>query len=100
MVIRTNFTGRKKWPYPKAFTDGFGTYLFSDHVAKGIKEVIEDNLDGIVHIVGEKRISMFELAKYTTADIEPITMDEYSGPDLTIDMSLDTKRWKKYDLES
>ena len=53
-----------------------------------------------MHIVGEKRISMFELAKYTTADIEPITMDEYSGPDLTIDMSLDTKRWKKYDLES
>jgi len=100
LVIRTNFTGRKKWPYPKAFTDRFGTYLFSDQVAKAIKEVIEDNLDGIVHIVGEKRISMFELAKYTTADIEPMTMDEYSGPDLTIDMSLDTKRWKKYDLES
>ena len=100
LVIRTNFTGRKKWPYPKAFTDRFGTYLFSDQVAKGIKEVIEDNLDGIVHIVGEKRISMFELAKYTTNDIGPMTMDEYSGPDLTIDMSLDTKRWKKYDLES
>ena len=62
------------------------------------KEVIEDNLDGIVHIVGEKRISMFELAKYTTSDIEPMTMDEYSGPDLTIDMSLDTKRWKKYNI--
>jgi len=27
-------------------------------------------------------------------------MDEYSGPDLTIDMSLDTKRWKKYNLKS
>jgi len=98
LVIRTNFTGRKKWPYPKAFTDRFGTYLFSDQVAKGIKEVIEDNLDGIVHIVGEKRISMFELAKYTTNDIEPMTVDEYSGPDLTIDMSLDTKRWKKYNI--
>ena len=98
LVIRTNFTGRKKWPYPKAFTDRFGTYLFSDQVAKGIKEVIEHNLGGIVHIVGEKRISMFELAKYTTNDIEPMTMDEYSGPDLTIDMSLDTKRWKKYNI--
>ena len=100
LVVRTNFTGRKKWPYPKAFTDRFGTYLFSDQVAKGIKEVIEHNLGGIVHIVGEKRISMFELAKYTTNDIEPMTMDEYSGPDLTIDMSLDTKCWKKYELES
>ena len=41
---------------------------------------------------------MFELAKYTTNDIEPMTVDEYSGPDLTIDMSLDTKRWKKYNI--
>jgi len=98
LVIRTNFTGRKKWPYPKAFTDRFGTYLFSDQVAKGIKEVIEHNLEGIVHIVGEKRISMFELAKYTTPDIEPMTMNEYSGPDLTIDMSLNTEVWKKYNI--
>ena len=98
LIIRTNFTGRKKWPYPKAFTDRFGTYLFSDQVAKGIKEVIEHNLEGIVHIVGEKRISMFELAKYTTPYIEPMTMTEYSGPNLTIDMSLDTKLWKKYNI--
>ena len=100
LIIRTNFTGRKKWSYPKAFTDRFGTYLFSDQVAKGIKEVIEHNLEGIVHIVGQKKISMFELAKYTTPDIQPMTMDEYSGPDLTIDMSLDTKRWKKYTLKT
>ena len=98
LVVRTNFTGRKKWPYPKAFTDRFGTYLFSDQVAKGIKEVIEHNLGGIVHIVGEKRISMFELAKYTTPNIEPMTINEYSGPDLTIDMSLDTELWKKYNI--
>ena len=98
LIIRTNFTSRRKWPYLKAFTDRFGTYLFSDQVAKGIKEVIEDNLDGIVHIVGEKRISMFELAKHTTPDIQPMTMDEYSGPNLTIDMSLDTKLWKKYNI--
>ena len=98
LVVRTNFTGRKKWPYPKAFTDRFGTYLFSDQVAKGIKEVIEYNLEGIVHIVGEKRISMFELAKYTTPDIQPMTINEYSGPNLTIDMSLDTKLWKKYNI--
>ena len=100
LIIRTNFTSRRKWPYLKAFTDRFGTYLFSDQVAKGIKEVIEHNLEGIVHIVGQKKISMFELAKYTTPDIQPMTMDEYSGPDLTIDMSLDTALWKKYDLES
>ena len=41
---------------------------------------------------------MFELAKYTTPYIEPMTMTEYSGPNLTIDMSLDTKLWKKYNI--
>jgi len=27
-------------------------------------------------------------------------MQEYSGPKLTIDMSLDSKRWKKYSLNT
>ena len=98
LIIRTNFVSRKKWPYPKAFTDRFGTYLFSDQIAHGIHEVIQNNLDGIIHIVGDKKISMFELAKLTTPDIQPMTIVDYSGPPLTIDMSLDTKSWKKYNI--
>ena len=98
LIIRTNFVGRKKWPYPKAFTDRFGTYLFSDQVAQGIFDVYSDDLNGIVHVVGDKKISMYELAQLTTPEIQPITMNDYVGPRLTIDMSLDTKRWKKYTL--
>ena len=100
LIIRTNFVGRKKWPYPKAFIDRFGTYLFSDQVAQGIFDVYDDDLDGIVHIVGDKKISMYELAKLTTPEIESMTMNDYSGPRLTVDMSLDTKRWKKYSISS
>jgi hypothetical protein len=48
--------------------------------------------------VGDKKISMFELAKITTSEIEPMTINDYSGPRLTMDMSLDTKRWKKYKI--
>ena len=98
LIIRTNFVSRKSWPYPKAFTDRFGTYLFSNTVAEGIKDVIEENLTDIVHIVGDKKISMFELAKITTPSILPMTLTDYSGPPLTINMSLDTQRWKKYSL--
>ncbi len=98
LIIRTNFVGRKKWPYPKAFTDRFGTYLFSDQVAHGIFDVYSDDLNGIVHVAGNKKISMYELAKFTTPEIQPMTMNDYVGPRLTIDMSLDTKRWKKYTL--
>ena len=96
IIIRTNFVGKKKWLYPGAFTDRFGTYLFADKVAYGIKEICENNLQGIVHIVGDKKISMFDLAKITTSDVKPITLNDYTGPPLTIDMSLDTERWNKY----
>ena len=98
-IIRTNFKGKQKWPYPKAFTDRFGTYLFADQVALGINDIIKENIQGVVHIVGKKKISMFELAQLTTPDIKPMTIDEYQGPPLTMDMSLDTERWKKYTLK-
>lgn len=100
LIARTNFVAKKKWPYPKAFTDRFGTYLFADGVAKGIEDVQKENLRGIVHIVGDKKISVYELAKITTPDVQPMTIKDYSGPKLTMDMSLDTERWKKYKLSS
>ena len=99
IIIRTNFVGRKKWPYPKAFTDRFGTYLFANQVALGIKETIENGILGTVHVVGDKKLSMFDLAKITTPEIQPMTLNDYSGPSLTIDMSLDSKRLKKYKIE-
>lgn len=100
LIVRTNFVAKKKWPYQQAFTDRFGTYLFADGVAKGIEDVQKENLQGIVHIVGDKKISVYELAKITTPDVKPMTIKEYSGPRLTMDMSLDTERWKKYKLSS
>ena len=99
LIIRTNFVGKQKWMYPKAFTDRFGTYLFAENVASGIKEIFDDNIEGTIHIVGDKKLSMYDLAKITTASIQPMTIDEYQGPPLTMDMSLDTERWKKYTLK-
>ena len=99
LIIRTNFVGKQKWMYPKAFTDRFGTYLFAENVASGIKEIFDTNTEGTIHIVGDKKLSMYDLAKITTASIQPMTIDEYQGPPLTMDMSLDTERWKKYTLK-
>jgi dTDP-4-dehydrorhamnose reductase len=98
LIIRTNFVGKKPWPYKKAFSDRFGNYLFSDDLANAIKETFESKLNGIVHIVGDKKLSMFDLAKITTPNIESMTMKEYSGPHLTINMTLDSKRIKKYTI--
>jgi dTDP-4-dehydrorhamnose reductase len=99
LILRTNFVGRMKWPYPKAFTDRFGTYLFADQVVMGIYDVLKENLDGLVHIVSDKKMSMFELAQINTPNILPMTLSDYSGPNLTIDMSLNTIKWKKYSLK-
>jgi len=96
LVIRTNFVAWQKWPHPKAFVDRFGTYLFAEGVARGVKEAVEANMEGIVHVVGDRKMSIYELAKLTTPAVEPMTLAEYDGPPLTVDMSLDTVRWKKY----
>ena len=92
LVIRTNFAARERWPYPKAFTDRFGTYLFADDLAKAMKFVLDKELTGVVHICGEEVLSMFELAKITTPDIIPMTMAEYQGPPLTVNMTLRSTR--------
>lgn len=98
LIVRTNFVGKKPWPYKKAFTDRFGTYLFAEDVAKAIKELFHSNVNGLVHVVGDKIMSMYELAKLTTPNIQPMTIGDYSGPHLTINMTLDTKRLKKYKI--
>ena len=99
-IIRTNFVSKGQWKYPKAFVDRFGTYLFADQVAEGILEVVKKREKGIIHIVGDKRMSMYDLAILAgSKNIGKMTLDEYNGPPVTVDMSLSTKRWKKYKIE-
>ena len=98
LVIRTNFVARERWPYTIAFVDRYGTYLFADELANAIKDVISRGLTGILHVCGEEKLSMFDLARITTPDIRPITLKDYSGPPLTQDMSLKSIRIKPFKL--
>jgi dTDP-4-dehydrorhamnose reductase len=98
LIIRTNFVAREKWPYPKAFVDRYGTYLFADDLARAIKTVLEKNYTGILHVCGDRKLSMFELAKITTPEVQPMTLEEYNGPPLTVDMSLKSIRIKPFKL--
>ncbi len=92
LIIRTNFVGREKWPYEKAFVDRFGTYLFADDLAAALASVIKKDLTGIVHVCGDEKLSMFDLAKLTTPDVKPMTLAEYSGPPLTVNMTLKSEK--------
>ena len=98
MVIRTNFVERAKWQYEKAFTDRFGTYLFADDLALALKDVVDRGLQGILHVCGAEKMSMFDLAKITTPNVKPTTMSEYSGPPLPTDMSLRSTRIQPYEI--
>jgi dTDP-4-dehydrorhamnose reductase len=98
LIIRTNFVAREKWPYAKAFVDRCGTYLFADDLARGIKTVTDSNITGILHICGEEKLSMYELAKITTPDVKSMSQSEYKGPPLTMDMSLNSIRLKPFKI--
>lgn len=98
LIIRTNFVQRGPWPYPKAFIDRFGTYLFADDLAEVIENIINKNMRGILHVCGKDKLSMFELAKIYTSDIKPMTLNDYEGPPLTRDMSLRSIRIKSFKL--
>src|SRR3989344_2362366 len=63
LIVRTNFVAREPWPFPKAYIDRFGNYLFTDEVARGIKDVINDDMYETVHICGKEKMSMYDIAK-------------------------------------
>jgi len=98
LVVRTNFVPRKRWPYPKAFVDRYGTYLFADDMARALKQVIAEGWQGHIHVCGRDRLSMFELAKITTPEVKPMTLREYEGPPLTADMTLSSERIEPFQL--
>ena len=98
VIVRTNFVGRIKWPYEKAFVDRYGTYLFADNVADALLEIYQKRIRGTIHITGDKVFSMFDIARITTPSVQPLTLNEYNGPHLTRIMNLGSKRWKEYRL--
>lgn len=100
LVVRTNFVAKQSWPYEKAFTDRFGNYLFSDDVAQVLFNLHSSHVTGIRHIVGNKILSMYDLAKITTPQILPMTISEYTGPHLTKNMTLNSKYLEKYPISS
>jgi dTDP-4-dehydrorhamnose reductase len=86
LVIRTNFVAYEPWAYPAAFTDRYGTYLFAHDVARAILKI--KSMSGIVHVCGDKTLSMYNLARITSPNVKPMTMKDYNGPPLTRDMRL------------
>jgi len=106
LIVRGNFVPYEKWPYPKAFVDRKSNYLFAHQMAKAIKEVMDAKMEGVVHIVGDRVLSMYELALMCpdSKDVKPMTYEEYykenpTAVKLTKSMVLKSTRWKQYSIE-
>ena len=101
LIFRANFVPYARYAYPKAFSDRYGTYLFAHQVAEAIVELLEKRIIGIVHIVGEDKISMHDLARMCpdSTHVKPMTIDDYEGNHkLTMNMSMSTKYWHPYKI--
>jgi len=106
LVIRGNFVPKVKWPYPKAFVDRKSNYLFAHQLAKGIKEVIDTEIEGVIHITGNKILTMHELALKCpdSKNVQHYTLAEYYKENpgackLTKNMILANNRWKSYNID-
>lgn len=102
LIIRSNFIPRVKYPFPRAFTDRKSYYLFADQLAEEIKNVVNKKMSGIVHITGDKLLSMYDLARYCpdSKDVKKMTLGDYykENPNackLTKSMILVSKRIPK-----
>lgn len=100
LILRTNFIERGKWKFPEAFTDRFATYLYSDQVAKAIKNLFEKRYDGLVHVCGKTRMSLYESAKLLDPTVKPINLLGYTGPSVTVNMSLTSHRIPLFNIDS
>lgn len=106
VLVRTNIIdATQKWSYAKSFTDRKSRYLSMSACAKGIRDIVKLRMNGeklpnqILHLCGKELLSMYELAKRLPEGdkVEPMTMSDYQGPPLTVNMRLASKHWKNYE---
>ena len=97
LIARTNFVAEEPWPYERAFTDRWGTYLYAHTVARALQELVEKDTRDLLHLAGDKRYSMYELARLTSPRVGRMTMEDTTIP-LTVDMTLTSVRMKPYKL--
>ena len=69
-------------------------------MATGLKDIIKEKPEyPIIHICGDRKISMYDYAIAGGSKVEPMTLEEYKGTPLTKNMSITSKYWKLYKLE-
>lgn len=71
LIVRCSFKP-KPFPYPKAITCQFGNFDYTEVIAKIICDLIESGASGVYN-VGTEPKTIYELAKRTNPNVEPIS---------------------------
>jgi dTDP-4-dehydrorhamnose reductase len=93
LIIRSSFLPKGNFPYTNALTDQYTTRISVDLLAKDIILAIDKNLEGIIHIGGE-RDTLYNIARKSKPDVGKMTIKE-TGLKLPKDLSLDSSKWRK-----
>ena len=93
LIIRSSFLQKDNFPYSNALIDQYTTRISVDALAKDILLAIDKNLEGIIHIGGEKE-TLYNLAKKINPAVGKMTIQE-TGLDLPKDLSLNSSKWRK-----
>lgn len=93
LIIRSSFLPKDDFPYARALIDQYTTRLPVDVLAGEILLAMEKDLEGIIHIGGE-RDTLYNLARKINSGVGKITIKE-TGLNLPRDLSLNSFKWGK-----
>lgn len=98
-TLRLSFKPRP-FPYPGAFTDQWTTGDYIDVIAKEVDRAIDlFNLLPRITNIGTARKTVYELAKQTRPDVQPMSRLEIKGANLPEDTSMDCSKWEQIKQE-
>ena len=93
LIIRTSFISKEYFKYEKALIDQYTSRIFVDDLAKDVVLAMNINLQGIIHIAGE-RDTLYNIVKKIHPSIGAITIKE-TGMNLHKDLSLNSSKWER-----
>lgn len=93
LIIRSSFIPSEGFLYKKALIDQYTSRIPAKTLAKEIILAMEKNIEGILHIGGE-RDSLYNIIRKFNPEIGKLTREE-TGLNLPEDLSLDSSKWRK-----
>jgi dTDP-4-dehydrorhamnose reductase len=87
LLVRTSFKP-KPFPYQKALVSQFGNFDYVDVIAKMIIDLIEKDAEGVYN-VGTERKNIYDLARQTRLDVDPLFGKLHPSMPMEVSMNLE-----------